>query len=55
MCNLFTWPDFDKAAAFQFNKVINEPDFLPLYFVRHVAQMGTATPETQRPLSISVE
>jgi hypothetical protein len=41
MCELFTWPEFDKGAAFQFNKVINEPDFLPLYFVRHVAQTGT--------------
>jgi hypothetical protein len=34
MCDLFTWPDFDKAGAFQFHKVINEPDFLPLFFVR---------------------
>jgi hypothetical protein len=41
MCDHFTWPEFDKAGAFQFNKVVNEPDFLPLYFVRHVAQVGT--------------
>ncbi len=27
MCDLFTWPEFDKAAAFQFNKVINERTF----------------------------
>jgi len=40
MCELFTWPGFDKAGAFQFHKVINEPDFLPLYFVRHVAMVG---------------
>ena len=38
MIDLFTWPDFDKADAFRFHKVINEPDFLPLYFVRHVAE-----------------
>ena len=37
MIDLFTWPGFDKADAFRFNKVINEPDFLPLYFVRHAA------------------
>ena len=24
MVDLFTWPDFDKAEAFRFNKVINE-------------------------------
>ena len=40
MCERFTWPDFDKAYAFQFNKVINETDFLPLYFVRHIAVVG---------------
>lgn len=40
MCDLFTWPEFDKEGAFQFHKVINEPDFLPLYFVRHVVETG---------------
>ena len=34
MCDLFTWPELDRAGAFQFHKVINEPDFLPLLFVR---------------------
>ena len=38
MIDLFTWPGFDKADAFRFHKVINEPDFLPLYFVRHVVE-----------------
>ena len=38
MCDLFTWPGFDKAEAFQFHKVINEPDFLPLYFVHHLVE-----------------
>jgi hypothetical protein len=41
MCERFTWPGFDKAEAFRFHKVINEPDFLPLLFVRHVAEAGT--------------
>ena len=40
MCDLFVWPDFDRAGAFQFHKVINERDFLPLFFVRHVAQFA---------------
>jgi hypothetical protein len=37
MCELFVWPDFDRTGAFQFHKVVNEPDFLPLLFVRHIA------------------
>ena len=37
MRNLFVWPDFDKAGAFQFHSVVNEPDFLPLFFLRHIA------------------
>ena len=40
MCELFTWPGFDKAEVFRLHKVINEPDFLPLFFVRHVAEAG---------------
>ena len=40
MCDLFTWPGFDKTEAFRLHKVINEPDFLPLFFVRHVAEAG---------------
>jgi len=27
---LIEWPDYDQADAFRLNKVINEPDFLPL-------------------------
>jgi hypothetical protein len=38
MCKLIAWPDFDQANAFRFNKVINEPDFLPLHVVRQLAQ-----------------
>ncbi len=41
MRDLLTWPDYDKAEAFQFHRVINEPDFLPLYFVRTLVQAGT--------------
>jgi hypothetical protein len=38
MCKLVEWPDYDQAAVFQFNKVINEPDFLPLHVVRSPAR-----------------
>ncbi len=38
MCGLIEWPDYDQAAEFQFNKVINEPDLLPLHAVRTLAR-----------------
>ena len=38
MWELFSWPDFDKKQALPFHKVINEPDFLPLFFVRHLVE-----------------
>jgi len=34
MIEIVEWPGFDKAEAFRLNKVINEPDFLPLHVVR---------------------
>ena len=40
MIELFVWPDFDKDKAFVLHKVINEPDFLPLFFTRHLVQFG---------------
>jgi hypothetical protein len=41
MCKLIEWPHYDKADMFRFNKVINEPDFLPLHIVRLLAQAAT--------------
>jgi hypothetical protein len=32
------WPDYDTAELVQYNKVINEPDFLPLHFLRVLMQ-----------------
>jgi hypothetical protein len=32
------WPGYDKDELFGFHKVINEPDFLPLHFVRVLTQ-----------------
>ena len=41
MRDLLTWPDYDRAGAFQFHRDISEPDFLPHYFVRNLLQAGT--------------
>jgi hypothetical protein len=40
MRECFIWPGFDKAEAFEFDKVINESDFLPLFLVRHVVMVA---------------
>jgi len=39
MIEVVEWPDLDRAGMFQFHKVINEPDFLPVYFVRMLLQV----------------
>lgn len=41
MGKLIEWPHYDQADAFRFNKVINEPDFMPLHVVRLLAQAAT--------------
>src|SRR5262249_51383838 len=38
MCAIMEWPGYDKDELFGFHKVINEPDFLPLHFVRILTQ-----------------
>jgi hypothetical protein len=38
MIEITEWPDLDKEGMFQFHNVINEPDFLPVYFVRMLLQ-----------------
>jgi hypothetical protein len=38
MVELIEWPGLDKDELFRFNKVINEPDFLPVHFVRVLLQ-----------------
>jgi hypothetical protein len=32
------WPGYDKDELFDFQKVINEPNFLPLHFIRILTQ-----------------
>jgi hypothetical protein len=41
MRGLIEWPHYDQSDAFRLNKVINEPDFLPLHVVRILAQAAT--------------
>jgi hypothetical protein len=50
MCKLIEWPHYDQAGAFRFNKVINEPDFLPLHIVRQLAQASTLVRAKRRKL-----
>ena len=38
MFGIIQAPDYDKAELLRFQKVINEPDFLPLHFVRILTQ-----------------
>lgn len=40
MFQTFDWPGYDKAQTLQLNKVINEPDFLPLFIVRNLAEVA---------------
>jgi hypothetical protein len=47
MVEVIEWPGLDKAELFQFHKVINEPDLLPLHFVRVLLQ-GTKLVRVQR-------
>jgi hypothetical protein len=37
---LFEWPEFDRDEAFRLHKVVNEPDFFPLFYLRHLTQMA---------------
>ena len=41
MHGLIEWPHYHQADALRLNKVINEPDFLPLHVVRILAQAAT--------------
>jgi hypothetical protein len=38
MVEAIEWPDLDKNELLRFHKVVNEPDFLPLHFVRILLQ-----------------
>jgi hypothetical protein len=48
MCGIIEWPDYDKDELVRYYKVINEPDFLPLHFVRNPGASGEAPPDASR-------
>jgi len=50
MRKLIEWPDYDQGEAFQFNKVINEPNFLPLHVIRLLAQAAMLVRQQRRKL-----
>jgi hypothetical protein len=39
MFEIMEWPGLDKEGAYEFHNVINEPDFLPVHFVRVLMQV----------------
>jgi hypothetical protein len=51
MIKMIEWPGLDKDELFQFHKVINEPDFLPVYFVR-VLMQGTKLIRMRRDMLV---
>jgi hypothetical protein len=53
MCKLFTWPGYDMTGEFQFHKVVNEQDFLPLFFVRHTVQAAKLVRKHKGHLTIT--
>jgi len=38
MCGIIESPGYDKDELFRYQKVVNEPDFIPLHFVRVLTQ-----------------
>jgi hypothetical protein len=47
MWGAMEWPDYNKDELVRYQKVINEPDFLPLHFIRMLLQ-ATKLIRTQR-------
>jgi hypothetical protein len=43
MCGSIEAPDYDKDELFRYQKVVNEPDFLPLHFIRILTQSAKLT------------
>src|SRR5882762_5736479 len=43
MFGIIKAPDYDKAELLRYQKVINEPDFLPLHFIRILTQSAKLT------------
>ncbi|MFO0992605.1 MAG: hypothetical protein U1E67_11835 [Hyphomicrobiales bacterium] len=53
MWDLFTWPDFGKEEERRFHKVINEPDFLALFLIRHLTEAAGLVKKRKDHLKIT--
>jgi len=51
MVKMIEWPGLDKEELFRLHKVINEPDFLPVHFVR-VLMQGTKLIRVRRDMLV---
>src|SRR5215468_2214723 len=49
MCGIIEWPGYDKDELWYY-KVINEPDFLPLHFIRLLIQTAKLVRTHRRKL-----
>jgi hypothetical protein len=48
MCGIIDWPGYRKDELFRYHKVIKEPDFLPLHFLRILTANIEAPPNVSR-------
>lgn len=53
MRDCFQWPGFGNVETYPFHRVINEPDFFPLFFVRHVAQSAQLLHKQKKLLKVT--
>jgi hypothetical protein len=53
MCDCTDWPGYDKAEMLKFCKVVNEPDYYPLFFLRHVLQAAKLLRRSKGHLKIT--
>ena len=53
MIEHFLWPGFDRTEVFRFHKVVNEPDFFPLYLGRQLAESARLLRRSKGYLKLS--
>jgi hypothetical protein len=53
MMDMFAWPGFDRAYEFRLHKVVNEPDYLPLFFIRHILEGAKCLREHKGQLKLT--
>jgi len=53
MVQEFDWPGYEPGAVWRLNKILNEPDFLPLHFIRVALDVSGLTRKHKGTLRIS--